>query len=64
MILTTKYESNPNVTVWNGSENFIFVKIYGLKEASVAKLYSGIRKYFARQREIGLFYLVPDCRIL
>ena len=47
MIFTTRYESKPKPTVWNCS-NF-------LKKASVAKLYSGIRRYFVKKREIGLF---------
>ena len=36
------------------------VKIYVLKKASVAKLYSAIGRYFAKEREIGLFCLIVE----
>ena len=64
MILSTRYESNPERTAWNGSEKFMSVKIYVPTKASVAKLYSGSRRYFAKQREIGLLYLITESRIL
>ena len=57
IILTTRYESNLKVTVWNGSEKFMSVKIHVLKKASVPpwkfpwfpKIYSGIRRYSLKQ---------------
>ena len=64
VILTTRYKSNPKSTVWNGSEKLMSVKIYVHKKASVAKIYSGIRKYFVKQREICVFYLRPESRKL
>ena len=53
-----------SATVWNGSEKFMSVKINVFKKASVTKLYSGIRIYFAKQWEIGLFYLIAESGIL
>ena len=53
-----------SATVWNGSEKFMSVKIHVFKKAPVAKLYSDIRIYFAKQREIGLFYLIAESGIL
>ena len=64
MILNTRNESNPEKTAWNGSEKFMSVKIHVLTKASIAKLYSGSRRYFAKQREIGLLYLITESRIL
>ena len=52
MILTTRDESNPKATVWNSSEKFMSVNIHALKIAAVAKLYSGIRRYFVKQQKI------------
>ena len=43
---------------------FRSVKINVLKIPSAAKLYRGIRRYFAKQRKIDLFYLITDSRIL
>ena len=40
------------------------VKVHALKIASVAKLYSGIRRYFTKQQEICLFRLTAESRIL
>ena len=42
MILTTRYEKNPKAIVWNGSEEFISVRIHVLKKASVPKLFKHI----------------------
>ena len=42
MILTTRYESNPEAIVWNGSEKFMSVKIHVLEKTSVAKLFKHI----------------------
>ena len=67
MILTIRFENNPKVTFWNvlkGSEKFMSINNYVLKKASVAKLYSDIRRYFAKQQEIGLFYLIVESRIM
>ena len=64
MILTTRDESNPKTTVWNSSEKFMSVNIPVLKISSVAKLYSGICRYFAKQQKIGLFFLTGQSRIL
>ena len=64
MILTTRDESNPKATVWNSSEKFMSVNIHVLEIASVAKLCSGIRRYFVEQRKIGLFYVIAEIRIL
>ena len=36
-------------------KKFMSVKTNFLKKASVARLYSGIRRYFVKKREIGLF---------
>ena len=63
MILTTRYESNPKATFWNGSEKFMPVKIHFLKNISVAKIYSDIGRYFSKQRETGP-YLKAESRIL
>ena len=64
MKATLKHGFMPKATVWNDSEKFMFVKIHVLKKAYVAKLYSGFRRYFAKQREIGLFCLIAESRIL
>ena len=64
MILTTRYESNPKAIVWNGSEISMSVKIHVPKKASVVKLYGDFRRYFAKQREIGLLYLIAESTIL
>ena len=40
------------------------VKVHVLKKAYVVKFYSGIHRYFAKQRKIGTFYLVEESRIL
>ena len=58
MILIIRDESNPKATVFEQ-----FWKIHICKIASVAKLYSGIRRYFSKQ-EICLFYLIAESRIL
>ena len=42
------------------SKNFISVKIHALKKVSVAKLCSGIRRYFMKYLEIDLFYLIVE----
>ena len=39
------------------------VQILVFKIASVAKLYSGIRKYFAKQQEICLFCFIAESRM-
>lgn len=64
VILTTRYKSNPKSTVWSGSEKLMSVKIHAHKKVSIAKIYSGIRKYFVKQREICVFYLRLESRIL
>ena len=84
VILTTKYEITfevievTEVTVWKGSEKFMSVTFNILKKTSVAKLYSDIRRYFVKQRELGsdirryivkqrelgLFRLIAESRIL
>ena len=51
MILTTRDESNTKATVWNNSKKFMPVQIHVLKIASVAKIYIGIRRYFAKQQK-------------
>ena len=38
-------------------------KLMFLKKASVGKLYNGIHRYFAKQREIVLFYQIAENRI-
>ena len=40
------------------------VKIHVPKKAPVAKLSGDIRRYFAKQREIDLFYLIAESTIL
>ena len=55
---------NPKVSVWNSSEKFMSIKIHVFKIASAAKLYSGIRRYFAKHQEICLFFLTAESRIL
>ena len=45
-------------------KKFMSVQILVFKIASVAKLYSGIRKYFAKQQEICLFYFIAESRML
>ena len=40
--------SNPKATVWKGSEKFMYLNIYDLKEASADELYSSIRRYFLK----------------
>ena len=40
------------------------LKIHVFEKASVVEPYSGIRIYFAKQPEIGLFYLIAESRIL
>ena len=62
MVLTTRYDSNLKATVWNGCENFISIKFHVLKKASVPS--SGIRRYFAKQKEVNLFFLVAESKIL
>ena len=57
-------KSNPKASVWNSSEKFMSVKIHVFKVASVAKLYSGICRYFAKHQEICLFFLTAESRIL
>ena len=57
-------KSNPKASVWNSSEKFMSVKIHVFKVASVAKLYSGVRRYFAKHQEICLFFLTVESRIL
>ena len=64
MILTTRYESNPEATVWNDSEKFMSVKNHILKKHLLPNFTSGIRREFAEQREIGLFCLLAESRIL
>ena len=54
MILTTRDESNTKATVWNNSKKFMPVQIHVLKIASVAKIYIGIRRYFAKQQNMSL----------
>ena len=49
MILTTRYESILKVTIWNGADKFMSVKIHVLKKVSASKLDSGIHKYSAKQ---------------
>ena len=44
-------------------ESSMSVKIHVLDKAAAAKLYNSIRRYFAKQREIGLFYLIAEIRI-
>ena len=39
MILTTRYESNPEAIVSNGSEKFTSVKIHVIKKTCVVKLF-------------------------
>ena len=51
-------------TFWNGSEKLMSVKIHVIKKTYVVKLYSGIHRYFAKQRKIGIIYLVAESRIL
>ena len=51
-----------SATVWKGSEKFMSIQIHVFKKASVAKMYFGIRIYFAKQPEIGLFYLIAESR--
>ena len=63
MILTTKYESKLKVTVSNGSEKLMSVKIHVLKKASVAKLYNGIHRYSAK-RNIAILCLSAAALIL
>ena len=57
-------ESNPKASLWNSSEKFMSVKIHVFKIASLAKGYSGIRRYFAKHQEICLFFLTAESRIL
>ena len=54
----------PKATVWNDSGKINFVKIHVLKKASVAKIYNSLRRYFAKLREIVLFYLTAESKIL
>ena len=46
------------------SEKVISAKIYGLKRASTAKLYSGIRRFFAKHLKMGFFRLIAESMIL
>ena len=64
MKVNLKHGSMHKATVWNDSEKLMFVKTHVLIKASVAILYSGFRRYFVKQREIGLFCLIADSRIL
>ena len=63
MIFSTRDESTPKATVRISSEKFMSVKIHFLKIAPAAKLYSGIRRYFAKRYEIGFSYLIVESRI-
>ena len=56
-------KSSRKASVWNSSEKFMSVKIHVFKIASVAKLCSGIRRYFVKQQEICLFFLTAESRI-
>ena len=49
MKVTIKHGFMPKATVQNDSEKLMFVKTHVLKKESVAKLYSNIRRYFAKQ---------------
>ena len=60
MIPTTRYESKPKAIFWKSHIG----KNFGLKRASTAKLYSGIRRFFAKHLKIGLFYLIAESMIL
>ena len=48
MIFTIRFESNPKITVWKGSQKFIFLKMYVLKKAFVDEFRSSIRRYFPK----------------
>ena len=64
MILTAKGDSNPSATVSNSTKKFMSVKILLFKITSVAKRYSDIRGYFAKQQQFCIFYLTAESRIL
>ena len=72
MKVTPNHRFIAKATVWNNvcwkrclSETmFMFVKIHVFLKASVAKLYSGLRRYFVKKRKIGLFCLIANSRIL
>ena len=64
MILTTTYESNPKATAWNDSKKLMSVKTRTIKEVSVVQFYMGFRRYYSKQREISLLYLIAESRIL
>ena len=44
-------------------KNSCLQKLMSLRKASAAKLCNGIRRYFANQKQIGLFYLIAEGRI-
>ena len=59
--MTSRYHSNQKAAAWNGPEKLMSVKIVAKR---VAKFYSGIHRYFAKQGEISLFHLIAESRIL
>ena len=58
MILTNRYESNPEASVGKDFEKFMSLKKDLLPNTI------GISRYFAKHREIGFFYLIAEIRNL